>query len=136
MANLRWQLQQSSESKMGRTKYGILTFIECKLRRWYFQNCFSHSSEFCNILSVFFFLQGINSIRRCAKTNEDLISPRIIGNTISSAKQKLTYEDDEHSEEIVQNVFAVMFGQAIAHDIGKRIVVSVKGPFPSNNIIQ
>lgn len=78
---------------------------------------------------VFSFILGINSIRRCAKSNEDLISPRIIGNTINSAKRKLSFEDNYPGNETVQNVFAVMFGQAIAHDIGKRTVVAIKGLF-------
>lgn len=68
-------------------------------------------------------------MRRSAKSNEELESPRIIGNTIQAANQLSGNESDCQSE-IIQNVFALMFGQVLAHDMGNLAQNSIKGRLP------
>lgn len=132
----RWRNYDGSCNNEVNSKWGA---TDMEYSRWMNANyddgifrIFTNDSDLRNVHEFclfFFFCKGINSIRKCAKSNEELTSPRIIGNTINSAKRKLPYEDNHHSNEIVQNVFAVMFGQAITHDIGKRAVVAIKGLF-------
>lgn len=92
-----------------------------------------------DIFALFRFIspEGINSIRKQSKSNEELSSPRVIGNTISSANRVNSNKPlNRDSAEVVQNVFAVEFGQAIAHDIGNRGIVKMKGLIHSPHFLR
>lgn len=92
-----------------------------------------------DIFDLFRFIspKGINSIRKQSKSNEEMSSPRIIGNTIGSANRANSNKPLNHvSAEVIQNVFAVEFGQAIAHDIGNRGLVKMKGLIHSPHFLR
>lgn len=82
----------------------------------------------CRRINLFSFYLGINSIRRSVVENKELPSPRKIGNAISRWDQK--YEQNENvSYENNPNVFALMMGQIIAHDLGATVKKQISGRY-------
>lgn len=75
-------------------------------------------------------LQGINSPRKAWKTNDELISSRIIGNHLADFCSDREYSDEYSDyEETEISGAALMFGQLIMHDCSSRASLSLEGIF-------
>lgn len=71
---------------------------------------------------------GVNAIRRSVADNEELISPRKIGNIIERWENGIG-QNVNHSYENIPNVLGLMMGQAITHDAGALVKKKMTGNY-------